>query len=176
MKRSELVLLIVTVLLMACTPTTSPTEETPAALEPTELPTRPALAAVDPPPTSLPLPTQLPERALSDPPADKEGSLETPPTEKPMEIKIPPEAESLVAKAKEMVIETDRTAVAEDEIAVVSVEWMQWRDSSLGCPREGMMYLQVITAGYLIRLEADGSLYEFHTNTGETVVLCTIED
>ena len=41
-------------------------------------------------------------------------------------------------------------AVAEADIAVVAVEETEWRDSSLGCPKPGMNYLQVITPGYKI--------------------------
>lgn len=59
-----------------------------------------------------------------------------------------------------------------DEIEVVSVEPMQWRDSSLGCPKPGQMYLQVITPGYKIVLEAGGETYEYHTDTRGRFVLC----
>jgi hypothetical protein len=36
-------------------------------------------------------------------------------------------------------------AIAEADIAVIAVEDTEWRDSSLGCPKPGMNYLQVIT-------------------------------
>jgi hypothetical protein len=82
---------------------------------------------------------------------------------------LAPEAQALVDKAiKDL---SDRLDTQRDEIVFQSVEAVQWRDSSLGCPRPGMNYLQVITPGYLIRLEAGGEIYEYHTDK-ENVVYC----
>ncbi len=58
------------------------------------------------------------------------------------------------------------------EIALVGVEAVDWPDSSLGCPQEGRMYLQVITPGYRITLELDGVEYRYHTDRGRRVVNC----
>jgi hypothetical protein len=78
-------------------------------------------------------------------------------------------AEALVEQAKQDLVE--RTGVALDEISLQHMHAVEWRDSSLGCPRPGMNYLMVITPGYLIRLEADGTIYEYHTSHNH-VVLC----
>ncbi len=43
-------------------------------------------------------------------------------------------------------------------------EAVEWRDTSLGCPKPGLMYAQVITPGYLIVLEANGKEYEYHAD------------
>jgi hypothetical protein len=64
-----------------------------------------------------------------------------------------------------------RLGIAPGEIRLLSIEAVQWRDSSLGCPQPGMEYLQVITPGYRIELEAGGQVYEYHTSD-ERVVLC----
>jgi hypothetical protein len=85
-----------------------------------------------------------------------------------------PGTEKLVAKAKEMLIQLPDFGFTADEISPVLIEAKQWRDSSLGCPREGMMYAQVITPGYMIVLQAGDRLYEFHTDRRETAVLCFI--
>jgi len=42
-----------------------------------------------------------------------------------------------------------RLAIPAETITVQSVERVEWPDTSLGCPRSGMMYAQVITAGIL---------------------------
>lgn len=87
-----------------------------------------------------------------------------------------PGIEVLIDKAKEMLIQLPGSdTLAKDDISLKATERKQWRDSSLGCPRKGMNYNQVITAGYLILLEAEGKVYEFHTNTREAVVLCFID-
>ena len=87
----------------------------------------------------------------------------------------PPGTEVLVAKAKEMLTQMPGIEGAGDDISLVTVETMQWRDSSLGCPREGMEYRQAITPGYLILLQAGDKQYEFHTDTRTAVVLCLID-
>jgi hypothetical protein len=52
-----------------------------------------------------------------------------------------------------------------DQVTLVRVENVEWPDASLGCPKPGMMYAQVITPGYRITLEAQGREYTFHTGT-----------
>ncbi len=65
----------------------------------------------------------------------------------------------------------ERLGIARSAITVKEVVEAQWRDSSLGCPQPGMMYLQVITPGYQIVLEANGKTYTYHTSRSQ-VVLC----
>ena len=49
---------------------------------------------------------------------------------------------------------------------------MEWSDASLGCPQPGMAYAQVITPGFRIALEAQGQLYQYHTDTKGQILLC----
>lgn len=48
------------------------------------------------------------------------------------------------------------------DINLTSARRVTWRDGSLGCPREGYMYAQVLTAGILIELELDGDAASYH--------------
>lgn len=66
-----------------------------------------------------------------------------------------------------------KLAIQTSDIKVLSVAEVQWNDSSLGCPEEGKVYLQVIIPGYLIKLEANGKTYEYHTDLWERIVLAT---
>jgi hypothetical protein len=66
-----------------------------------------------------------------------------------------------------------RTGAALNDIQVATVAPVEWNDSSLGCAKPGVNYLQVITSGYLIRLDVQGRGYEYHTDTNRTVILCT---
>jgi hypothetical protein len=59
--------------------------------------------------------------------------------------------------------------IAPSAITVVSVEEVTWPDASLGCPKPGMMYAQVLTPGSRIVLEVDGKTYEYHTGRGRVV-------
>ena len=65
-----------------------------------------------------------------------------------------------------------KLSVKEDAISVASIEEVEWRDSSLGCPQPDVMYMQVITPGYRITLDAQGKRYVYHTNMGDQVILC----
>lgn len=65
-----------------------------------------------------------------------------------------------------------RVGLATDQVTVVRVEEVTWNDSSLGCPKPGAFYAQVITPGSLIVLEAAGRSYEYHAADGRAPVLC----
>jgi hypothetical protein len=74
--------------------------------------------------------------------------------------------------------ELSQAALARDQglntadVTVVAVEEATWNDSSLGCPQPGQNYLQVITPGYKITLEAQGKRYEYHADRNRRVVRC----
>jgi hypothetical protein len=66
-----------------------------------------------------------------------------------------------------------RLGVSIDQIVVVSVVFVEWRDASLGCPQPGMMYAQVITPGYRILLRGGEKLYEYHSaQGGDKAIFC----
>ncbi|HET6596256.1 MAG TPA: hypothetical protein VFG81_11565 [Anaerolineales bacterium] len=65
-----------------------------------------------------------------------------------------------------------RLTVSTNEIALLEAKSVTWPDSSLGCPQKDMVYTQVLTPGYLILLEHDGTTYEYHASSGNTVTTC----
>jgi hypothetical protein len=95
------------------------------------------------------------------------------PTPEPNEITPPAEAEQVVQLAKEDLAE--RLSLSPVEVRLVSVEPVDWPDTGLGCPQPGMMYAQVVTAGFRVVLEAKAEKYEYHTDTGDHIVLCQPE-
>lgn len=64
---------------------------------------------------------------------------------------------------------SQREEIAPETISVVSFEEVTWRDSSLGCPRPGMQYLQVLTEGFKVVLAAEGEQYDYHATSGRFV-------
>ena len=85
---------------------------------------------------------------------------------------LPTPPENLVAAAAVAYLSAELD-LSPEEITVLSYESVQWRDTSLGCPQPGMMYAQVITAGYRFRLEAAGEQYNVHTDqTGQSIIIC----
>lgn len=81
-----------------------------------------------------------------------------------------PHLQSLVEKAKEDL--AGRLSVPASQIDVLEARDVVWPDSSLGCPKPGMLYMQALTPGYLIRLRADGQDYEYHAGRSRSVFLC----
>ena len=65
-----------------------------------------------------------------------------------------------------------RLWVPADQLTLVMVEPRQWPDSSLGCPKPGEFYAQVITPGYLVVVAGAGRELEYHTDEAGNFVLC----
>jgi len=52
--------------------------------------------------------------------------------------------------------------VHRDKILVDTVQAVNWPDSSIGCPKPDMAYLQVVTPGYKVILRVEGQIYTVH--------------
>lgn len=65
--------------------------------------------------------------------------------------------------------------IAPEQVQVVSVQGVDWPDTSLGAPRPGHMYAQVITQGYRVMLAAKGQRFEYHTDMGTRAVLAAVD-
>lgn len=85
------------------------------------------------------------------------------------DVPVPSDATPLVAKAR--LNAQERTGIAASRWRVTEVTAKEWSDTALGCPQPGQVYSQVVTPGYLIRLESSGRKLEYHTSR-EDVVLC----
>jgi hypothetical protein len=57
------------------------------------------------------------------------------------------------------------------DVSVLTVEPVEWPDTSLGNPQPGLFYLQVITPGYRLVLEARDLPYTYHTDLSDQVEL-----
>ncbi len=83
---------------------------------------------------------------------------------------VEPGLEALVEQARQDL--AARLRLDPKEIQVVEARAVTWPDSSLGCPEPGRMYLQVLTPGYRIVLEAQGRRYAYHAGRGGSPFLC----
>jgi hypothetical protein len=81
-----------------------------------------------------------------------------------------PGLEALVEKARQDLAQ--KRSIPAAEISLVEARQVMWPDSSVGCPQPGMAYSQVVTGGYLIRLEKSGALYEYHAGLHGDPFLC----
>jgi hypothetical protein len=58
------------------------------------------------------------------------------------------------------------------DLRLERVEAREWSDASLGCPRQGVLYAQVVTPGYLVIISGGGKQLEYHTDARGRAVLC----
>ena len=66
---------------------------------------------------------------------------------------------------------SQRLGMSVDDIAIKEVKAVEWKDASSGCPQRGVNYVQVVTPGYRIMLEANGQTYDYRTD-GRRIFLC----
>ncbi len=66
----------------------------------------------------------------------------------------------------------DHLGISPASLKVDQVEPRQWGDSSLGCPKPGQMYSQIVTPGYVVVISGSGRQLEYHTDTRGHLVLC----
>lgn len=59
-----------------------------------------------------------------------------------------------------------------ERIEFLEFKSMLWPDKGLGCPRPGMVYLQVQQDGYLIRLRAGKREFPYHGGGNQPPFLC----
>ena len=78
--------------------------------------------------------------------------------------------ESLIEKAKEDLAQ--RLSIPTNDISLVEAKAVVWPDGSLGCPQPDMMYAQVLTPGYLVKLKYDSRDFEYHAGKGGSLTYC----
>ncbi len=81
-----------------------------------------------------------------------------------------PGLQSLIDQARNDLAK--RLSIAAVDIDVAGASREDWPDASLGCPKMGVMYIQVVTPGFQIILEAGGKLYIYHTDDRQRIVFC----
>jgi hypothetical protein len=65
-----------------------------------------------------------------------------------------------------------RFKVAESAVVLVRAEKVTWADGSLGCPQPGLMYTQMLVAGFrIVAKTAEGELL-YHTDSRGNAVSC----
>lgn len=80
---------------------------------------------------------------------------------------VPEEARRLVDLAKADL--SRRKSASLEQIKVVSVEETTWLNGSLGFPKPGMVYIQVIIPGYRIIMSDGAQTYEYHTDMSQRI-------
>lgn len=153
--------MITMLVVVACQPATMPAETLPAETR----------LAATPPATIVPTETAaVPEPSLPAGSGVDGTGTALPAVPTPQVVPSAPATGGILAAVRADLAR--RLGVPEDELVVVALEEVQWSDGSLGCPQPGMMYVQVITPGFLVVLQAGGEKYEYHTDLAGRFVLC----
>lgn len=164
MNRLLMILAMMMVVLAACSPT---------AVEP---------AAEDVTPADVENDT-LDEPALSTVEPDEPVGDENAPTAIPEEEEIAPEdlGDAIMPESADRSDEltqqiladlAERLDVEVDQIELLGLDSVVWRDGSLGCPQPDTMYTQALVPGYRVKLEVFNQVYEYHTDESSTYIYC----
>jgi hypothetical protein len=97
---------------------------------------------------------------------EEEAMMGTPTAPSPIEHEL----DTLIQSAKEDLAQ--RLSIIVEQIEVVEARSVVWPDASLGCPQPGMQYKQVPYDGALIRLRAEGRVYDYHSGGARGLFLC----
>jgi hypothetical protein len=81
-----------------------------------------------------------------------------------------PKLKDLVNQAKDDLAE--RLEIPTDSIDLLEAQEVTWPDSSLGCPKPGLSYMQVLQEGARIRLRAEGRTYHYHSGADGAPFYC----
>ena len=65
-----------------------------------------------------------------------------------------------------------RLAVRSEDITVVQVAQVVWSNSSLGCPKQGMAYADVLSPGFLVVLRSGEQKFEYHAGSDRSLFYC----
>jgi len=89
------------------------------------------------------------------------------------DIEMPEQNEVVDAARADL---AQRTGVSPDDVSVVRVREVDWPDSALGCPEDGMAYTQAVVSGFQILLQVDERVFDYHAGSDGDVFLCPSDE
>ena len=107
-------------------------------------------------------PVEIPPLSTPQPDSSTQGDSMPNPTD--------PDIQKLIEVATEDLLK--RFSIPADQVRFKEVMEVVWQDSSLGCPNTDSSYIQVLTPGYLIRMQAGDRTFEYHTDKKGSVAYC----
>lgn len=106
-------------------------------------------------------------------PPEDTGQEQTEEPPEPPEHTDPPGHEHDDDRVPEAITDAaQRADVADDDVEVVHLNRVTWRDGSIGCPEAGMAYTQALVEGYHLLLEAEGTQLNYHAAGEEDFAFC----
>ena len=93
---------------------------------------------------------------------------------------VPPSTAPVVGEVPAAIMDAARadlatlTGLDPATFTTIRAEQVIWSDGSLGCPVPGHSYIQVVTPGYWIQLEAGGKTYDYRSTRSGPVRRCDL--
>jgi hypothetical protein len=119
-----------------------------------------ALTACGDDPDVPPLPSPTEAREVTTPPAEQ------PPGTSPASFTPPDTVRVAIEQAAR------DAGVEPDAVELIKFEAHDFPDASLGCPKPGMAYAQVVTPGYVVHLRVNGQDHDYRVSMRSRVVQC----
>ncbi len=66
----------------------------------------------------------------------------------------------------------ERTDAKAADIKIVRAEAVVWNDGSMGCPKPGEVFIQMMISGYWMMLEVEGVEYDYRVSDKGRFKLC----
>lgn len=57
-------------------------------------------------------------------------------------------------------------------LRVIDARAVNWTSGALGCPKPGLSYIEVVTAGYLVVIDAEGTTFYLHSSRTGAPFVC----
>jgi hypothetical protein len=170
--------------LAACGASPQAAAPSPVPAAPADAPVATAVPAATSGPVATPPPSATPqESAVPDPrptqsPTTLALSRTTRPTPAVDQVPAAPGGPSVVGEVPADLLDkiladaAQRSGADLASIVVERGEAVEWPNGALGCPKPGVAYLQVVTAGYHLVLRAAGSRYDYRADARGRFLLC----
>jgi hypothetical protein len=98
---------------------------------------------------------------------DRPSAAPIAPTPAPSGGALPADLAAAITADAATVLGVDPTT-----ISITSVEPMTWNDGSLGCPKPGVMYTQVVTEGYKVIVESGDQQLDYRVGQDGEFKVC----
>ncbi len=180
MKITRLTLTVILLFLIGCTAVTTPEEP-----EATAVPSEPTIQEVPPvndeTPEAAPAeieapevaPTPTSEKQVSEPVTVDLGALTPVPLEGPPVVQPAPGNPGIKDPVVQAMTDlSQRLSVTVDDIELVSLLEVTWRDGSIGCPEAGVAYTQALVPGQQMILRVNGVEYYYHSAKNSVFTYC----
>ena len=180
MKLTKLILTFALTFLIGCTAVTTPEEP-----EATAVPPEPALQEVPPVNNDAPedtpaevdgpevAPTPTSDKQVSEPVTVNLGDVTPVPLDNPPVVQPAPGNPGIKDPVVQAMIDlSQRIDVPMDDIVLVSLLEVTWRDGSLGCPEADVAYTQALVPGQQMILQVNGEEYYYHRGKDSVFTYC----